>query len=83
MNFFALIVCALSILLTASFIWNINMAHVVRDAREKASNYRNAYYDVVYSNCVLTSKLERIRDLGLIDYEGNDEYRELLTTKID
>jgi hypothetical protein len=37
------------------------------------------YHETLYDNCVLSDKLEKIKDLNLIDYNNNEYYKELLT----
>ena len=47
--------------------------------KSEIDKVRENYNNVLYDNCILEDKIEKIRSLNLIDYSNNDYYRELLT----
>lgn len=54
----------------------------VKKYKSKFEKMVTDYGEVVYVNCVLMDKLEKIKNLNLIDYNNNDYYKELLSTEI-
>lgn len=82
MAFLILIIGILSALLGVSIIICARLNNEVKKINEKLSETSLNYHGLVYTNCVLTDKLEKIKNLNLIDYNNNDYYKELLTTEI-
>ena len=83
MVFLFSVIVILSIFLCVSIIYGINAGRETRRVKRMYDQCEDVNRSLIYDNCVLTDKIEKIRDLNLIDCTGNDYYRELLTTKID
>ena len=50
-----------------------------KEIEQELAKVNTICYDILYDNCVLADKIEKIRNLNLIDYSNNDYYKELLT----
>lgn len=50
-----------------------------KEIEQELTKVNTICYDILYDNCVLADKIEKIRNLNLIDYSNNDYYKELLT----
>lgn len=81
MGFLVLIIGILSTLLGVSIIMCARLNNEVKKISDKLSENTIDYHGLLYVNCVLTDKLEKIKNLNLIDY-NNDYYKELLSTEI-
>lgn len=82
MEYLLLIIGVLSTLLGVGIIYCVKLNNEIKNINEKLSESSTLCHSLLYSNCVLSDKLEKIKNLNLIDYNNNDYYKELLTTEI-
>lgn len=83
MNYFVLTIGILLILLILGSVEYVKMKRDKELVEERLKKTYESYNELIYNNCVLTDKLEKIKALNLIDYENNGYYAELLSTKIN
>lgn len=50
-----------------------------KEIEKELTKVNTIYHGILYDNCVLVDKIEKIKNLNLIDYSNNDYYKELLT----
>lgn len=62
-----------------SLIRCIKLQEKNNEMDRKMCELNAVYHETLYDNCVLSDKLEKIKDLNLIDYNNNEYYKELLT----
>ena len=70
------------ILITALVIIWVKCIQINKNMKEienELTRVRTIYHSTLYDNCVLVDKIEKIKNLNLIDYSNNDYYKELLT----
>jgi hypothetical protein len=79
MDYIALMVFILIFVLFITLI-RCNELHVKnKQLRDEVSRMNDMYYELLYDNSILVDKIEKIKNLNLIDYNNNDYYKELLT----
>ena len=81
MDCMTLIIVILMIVLGITLIKYRKLHNTNKQIRKELEKTRNVYNDVLYDNCILAGKIEKIKNLNLIDYTNNNYYRELLTTE--
>lgn len=82
MEYLLLIIGVLSTLLGIGIIYCVKLNNEIKSINKKLSESSKLCHSLLYSNCVLSDKIEKIKNLNLIDYNSNDYYKELLTTDI-
>lgn len=83
MGYLFIIISILSAVIGVMIIYCLNLNEEAKKANDKLNKTRDNYYDLLLTNCILVDKIEKIKNLNVIDYENNDYYRELLTTEIE
>lgn len=79
MDYITLMVFILIFVLFIALI-RCNELHVKnKQLRDEVSRMNDMYYELLYDNSILVDKIEKIKNLNLIDYNNNDYYKELLT----
>lgn len=79
MGSFFIVISILAFMLTVSIICYVKLNEAYSKLEEELTKITNMYHDLLYDNCVLADKIEKIKNLNLIDYNNNDYYKELLT----
>lgn len=79
MDYIVIIVGILVFALCVVLMKYIKLSRYDKQLKSEIDKVRENYNNTLYDNCILEDKIEKIRNLNLIDYSNNDYYRELLT----
>lgn len=79
MDYIIIIVVILVFALCVVLMKYIKLSGHNKQLKSEIDKVRENYNNTLYDNCILEDKIEKIRNLNLIDYNNNDYYRELLT----
>lgn len=79
MDYIIIIVGILIFALCVVLMKYIKLSRHNKQLKSEIDKVRENYNNTLYDNCILEDKIEKIRNLNLIDYSNNDYYRELLT----
>ena len=77
-----ILIILIGILIAALAITWVKCIQINKNMKEienELTRVRTIYHSTLYDNCVLVDKIEKIKNLNLIDYSNNDYYKELLT----
>jgi len=83
MVYIFIIIAILSVLLAVFFVLYLVTNNKYEEVVRRLNKMTSDYHDLMYNTCVLTDKLEKIKELNLIDWENNGYYKELLSTNVE
>lgn len=64
-----------------SIIENVKLYNQNKRLTVEKNKLSNDCYSLLYENFALTDRIEKIKNLNIIDYSNNDYYKELLMVK--
>ena len=79
MDYIIILVGILIVALAITLIKYNQLKQSKKEIEQELTKVNTICRDILYDNCVLADKIDKIRNLNLIDYSNNDYYKELLT----